>query len=145
MLILMQMKRTKFHICVCLFAVFLTACGANDGDLKDGKVNWTATNATPAKPIVERDIDDMRTAGFQLIYVLRRKDGKVFDADDRSFIKAKTDDANRRVSSDDDKAFVIGSNRPAVPANWLAIFERFAVEDYSPPPPPTDVNTNTSK
>lgn len=141
---LMKMRRTKFYICLCFLVVFSAACGANDGVLKDGKVNAGAVNSTPAKPTVERDIDDMRTAGFQLIYVLRRKDGKVFDADDRSFIKAKTDDANRRVSSDDDKAFVIGSNRPAVPANWLAIYERFAVEDYSPPPL-TDLNANTNK
>ena len=138
------MKKTKFYVCICLLTVFLTACGANDGILKDGKANSGSTNSTPVKSSVERDIDDMRTAGFQLIYVLRRKDGKPFDADDRGFIKAKTDDANRRVSSDDEKAFVIGSNRPAIPANWLSIYDKFAVEDYSPPPP-TDVNTNTNK
>lgn len=136
------MKTIRFHLCLCLIASTLLACGANEGVLKDGKANSTSVNSAPVKPTVDRDIDDMRTAGFQLIYVLRRKDGKPFDAEDRGFIKQKTDDANRRVSSDDDKAFVIGSNRPVVPANWLAIYERFAVEDYSPPPA---TNSNVSK
>ena len=90
----------------------------------------------------------MRTADFRFVYVLRRKDGGVIDAEDKSVIKMQTVDMNRRVSADNDKAFIIGSNAQLPPKNMMALLERFAVENYSPPPDPNtyaNTNANTKK
>lgn len=120
------------------FAVFLLcslvcACGANEGILKSGKDNVVSTNSAPVQSTLEKDVDAMRTANFKFIYVLRRKDAGVMDAEDRGAIKLQTDGANRRISSDNDKAFVIGSNFEIPGDKMMAIYDRFAVENYSPP------------
>lgn len=132
-------------IALTVFLVLSAGCGANDGILKSGKETPASSNAQPGKSVFEEDLGSMRTADFSYIYVLRRKDGGKIDAEDRSVIKAQTSDANRRMSSDDDKAFIIGSNNQIPPKNMMALYKHFAVEDYSPPPPPTNTNANASK
>ncbi len=143
-------SRGVFGTLVLTFLLALTAaCGANDGILKSGKETPAPSNAQPRKSAFEEDLGSMRTADFRFVYVLRRKDGAKIDAEDRSVIKAQTADANRRMSSDDDKAFIIGSNNQIPPKNMFVLFDRFAVENYSPPPVAntnanTNVNTNTN-
>lgn len=127
------------------FAVaFSVGCGANDGILKSGKETPASSNAQLTKSVFEEDLGSMRTADFRFVYVLRRKDGGKIDAEDRSIIKAQTTDANRRMSSDDDKAFIIGTNTQIPPKNMMALYKHFAVEDYSPPPM-ANTNTNANK
>lgn len=126
-----------------LFAL-TAACGANDGILKSGKETPGSSNVQPAKSVFEEDLGSMRTADFSFVYVLRRKDGGKIDAEDRSVIKAQTADANRRISSDDDKAFIIGSNTQLPPKNMFVLFARFAVENYSPPPVAANTNANAN-
>lgn len=127
------------------FVLFVAACGANEGILKSGKADPSSTNAGPVLTTVEKDIGDMQTADFRFIYVLRRKDGGSIDAEDRGIIKLQTVDVNRRISSDNGKAFVVGSNTQIPAARMAALFDRFAVENYSPPPEVdsnSDVNAN---
>ena len=142
-----EAKRRRLAIFALLFVVaaFAAGCGANDGILKSGKETPGSSNAQPRKSAFEEDLGSMRTADFRFIYVLRRKDGGKIDAEDRSVIKAQTTDANRRVSSDDDKAFILGTNTQIPPKNLMALYKYFAVEDYSPPPPPTNTNANANK
>ena len=52
----------------------------------------------------------MRTANFNYIFVLRRKDGGTMDADDKAFVRGVTGGFNRRTLSDDEKAVIVGSN-----------------------------------
>lgn len=120
-------------ILIILLTTILGGCGANDGILKSGKDTATPTNSAPALSTLEADVDAMRTANFKFIYVLRRKDGGAIDSEDRGVIKLKTDGANRRISSDNGKAFVIGSNFEIPADKMAAIYDRFAVENYSPP------------
>ncbi len=87
----------------------------------------------------------MRTANFKFIYVLRRKDGGEIDAEDRGVIKLQTDGANRRISSDSGKAFVIGSNFEIPADKMIAIYDRFAVENYSPPVTVNDAGNANAK
>jgi hypothetical protein len=117
------------------------ACGANEGVLRSGRETPTQSNVQSAKTTMEKDIDEMRTAGFSFIYVLRRKDGQKFDSEDRGVVRLQTADANRRVTSDEDRAVVIGTNYAIPPQNMMILFERFAVENYSPPATPADTNT----
>lgn len=120
-----------------LFAVIFSACGPNESILKSGKPDPALANATPTLSTVERDVADMRTADFVTIIVLRRKDGGKMDGEDRSVIRNATSEANRRIGTDDDRAFVIGSNQPIAPDKMAALTERFVIENYSPP---ADVN-----
>lgn len=129
------MKKTRISIFAILFAFAFTACTPNAGVLKDGKPSTAAVEPTPVRSDFDREMDDMRAAGFQSIYVIRRKDGKELASDDKTFLKTRTEDANRRVSTDAGKAIIIGMNRPPVPENILAIYDKFAVEAYSQPPP----------
>jgi len=119
-------------------SVLAGACSANQG-LLQGSTN--ASNAPTPKSQFEQDMDGMQAAGFAYILVLRRKDGGKMDAEDRGFIKQQTVDTKRRVSTDDDKAFLIGSSTPLPPQNTTALYTRFAVESYSAPPEP---NTNST-
>ena len=126
---------------VKLLKVFLLAacvltfgCGANQTILQSGKDPGGQGNAEPTRTSFEKDVESMRTAGFGFIYVLRRKDGGVIDPEDKSVIRVQTTQANRRVSADDGKAVIVGSNFQLAEHNMAAIYQRFAVENYSPAP-----------
>jgi len=124
-----------------VIAVLLTACGANEGILKAGKPDPNLANATPQVQTVERDVADMATADFTTILVLRRKDGGKMDAEDRAVIRDATAGANRRVASDGDKAFIIGSNQPIPPEKMLILGQRFALQIEAWPQAPEPSNT----
>ena len=128
---------------IFLICTLVAACGPNEGVLKSGKGNVVSTNSLATLTSLESDVEAMRTANFTSIYVLRRKDRSELDSEDRGIIKLNTDGVNRRISSDNGKAFVIGSNSP-IPADKLAaLYDRFAVENYSPPES-TTVNGNVN-
>jgi len=122
-------------------AAVLAACGANDNILKSGKE--TPSTNTAAVSEIDSDLAAVKNADFRWIYVLRRKDGGVIDAQDKKVIKANTVEANRRVSSDGDKAFIIGTNTQIETEKLAALYEHFAVEDASPQPTP-DANANAN-
>ena len=126
-----------------LVSIFASACGANESILKSGKETPAQANVESGKTPFTREIDAMRTADFRFVYVLRRKDGGPIDSEDRGVIKVQTATANRRVAADDDKAFIIGSNVEIPPQNMTALFNRFVVENYSPPPAAA-INTNAN-
>jgi poly(3-hydroxybutyrate) depolymerase len=94
---------------------------------------------------LEREIKDMETAGFKIIYVIKRKDGGVLSREDKNHLSAnRPREANRFVLTDDEKAIVAGSNFPFSTENLEAIRKRFVVEDYSKPDAPTPVSGNTN-
>ena len=131
---------------LAFLAVAALGCGPNEGVLKSGKPDTSAANSTPKLSPIEQNISDMRTADFTLILVLRRKDGGKMDAQDRKAIRDATYGANRRVASDDETAFIIGSNQKLTPENMKVLVDRFAVEDLSPPPAtPKPDNANANK
>jgi hypothetical protein len=116
-------------------AVFCVACGSNDNILRSGKGdNSGGSKLESPKTSFEQDLESMRTAGFSFIYVLRRKDGGVIDPEDKSVIRVQTTQANRRISADDGKAVIVGSNFQLAAHNMAAIYQRFVVENYSPTP-----------
>ncbi len=131
----------KTSLITAAFALLTAACGANEGVLKSGRETPVQANVESPKAPIEADLEAMRTAGFTFIYVLRRKDAQPLDAEDVGVIRLQTAEANRRVKSDADKAVVIGSNYAIPPKNMFVLFDRFAVENYSPPATPANVNT----
>lgn len=130
-----------FYILVSASLLFWNGCGANEGVLKSGKETPPQTSSPPGRATFASELEEFRTADFRYIYVLRRKDGSQIDAEDRSVIKLNTEGANRRVSADLGKAFIIGTNNAIPPKNITAIYERFAVENYSSVAE-TNANTN---
>ena len=125
--------RKSLIIFTFLFVFLTFSCGANESILRSGKDAAPPPNVE-SKTSFEQELEAMRTADFQFVYVLRRKDGGKIDAEDRGVIKLQTSTANRRVAADDDTAFIIGTNAPIPPLNLAALYARFAVENYSPPP-----------
>ena len=76
----------------------------------------------------------MKTAGFEFIFVFRRKDGAQFDGEDRKYLRANAPaETNRFLATDDGKAFIAGSKYLFPPASLDALRLRFNVEDYSAP------------
>ena len=76
----------------------------------------------------------MRNADFNFIYVFRRKDGGVLDADDKSFITRTTpSEINRRALADEGKALILGSNFRLPDDNLRLFKERFSFGDHSKP------------
>ena len=130
---------------ITIACVLASACGPDDRILKSGKETPTPSNVEVSKPTFEKDLDEIKSAGFTFIYVLRRKDGQKLDSEDRSVIRLQTVDMNRRVTADDDKAVIIGSNYQIPPKNMFVLFDRFAVQNYSPPVPAVDANSNANK
>lgn len=115
-------------------SVVASGCGANESVLRSGKEPAGQSNSAPVKTSFDTDLEGMRTAGFSFIYVLRRQDGAVIDPQDKSVIRVQTTQANRRISADDGKAVIIGSNFQLATPNMAALYQRFAVENYSPAP-----------
>jgi len=116
------------------------ACGGNPSMQKRSN-----TNASPEVKLtaVERDIKSMQTANFQYIFVFRRKDGGVFDGEDRTFLKNNSPaETNRFVLSDDDKAVVAGSSFKFEPEVLKKLGERFTIENFSAPEPGKNTNVN---
>jgi len=136
----------KPHLYLLLIVLTLSAgCGPNKGLLGSGKEDATNYNTAEIKSPFEQDMDAMRTAGFAFVYVLRRKDGGKIDAEDRGVIKLQTVDTKRRVATDDDRAFIIGTDIQLPPKNLSVLYGRFAVESYAAPPPAnSNVNANTN-
>ncbi len=97
----------------------------------------------------ERDLQTMKTANFDYIFAIRRKDGGTFDSEDRKYLRANTPTGtNRFISTDEGRAFIAGSRYVFSPENLEALRSRFMVEDYSKPEAAlqnTNQNTNANR
>ena len=135
------------HRAACLLlatsAFIFSACGPNESILRSGENNAPAANVPIEKSSMGQDLEAMRTADFKVIFVLRRKDGGEFDAEDRAVVRQNTAQANRRVSADNARAVIVGSNFQIEQKNMQALKDRFLFEDHSPTP--STMNSNTPK
>jgi len=116
--------------------ILLTAgCQPNKTILKDVPPPPTPLETVEMKKTsFEQDLRDMQTANFDYIFVFRRKDGGVFDNDDRKYLRQNTPpETNRWTSTDEGKAFVAGSGFNFSPEQMDALRNRFIVEDFSKP------------
>ena len=131
-------KQESVTFILFVVVIGLTACGPNETILKSNSPTPTPITGASSTPYssndpVEKEVEAMRTANFNYIFVLRRKDGGMMDSDDKAFVRAATANFNRRTLSDDGKAVIVGSN-PRVPDDLVqTIKTRFNVEDFSKP------------
>lgn len=140
--------RNNIGLCVLLlFCVQLPGCSPNSTILNSGAKPTPADTVRPVN-VFENDLETMRTANFDFIFVLRRKDGGKLDADDKKFIRMNSPEvANRLILSDDDKALIAGSNYPFPPEKLKPLQERFDFQDFSKAANPggqKNVNANTN-
>ncbi|HEV8590982.1 MAG TPA: hypothetical protein VGQ55_02690, partial [Pyrinomonadaceae bacterium] len=103
--------------------------------------------STPSTSTIKQDVETMRNADFNFIYVFRRKNGGPIDADDRRFAGAITPpEINRRKLSDGGKAIILGSNFRLPPDVMKKMTDRFALQDLSKPASELPgANSNTNK
>lgn len=138
------MKRSS---ALLIFVLCWSGCSANSTILKSGSKEPAASNAARPVDAFESDLESMRTANFDFIFVIRRKDGGKLDAEDKKFIRANSPAvANRIILSDDDKALIAGSNYPFPADKMKPLQDRFDFQDFSKPSgegPPKNVNANT--
>ena len=142
------MRRNNFGFCALLLSCVLwPGCSANSTILKSGQKEQPA-NTGRRVDAFESDLESMRTANFDFIFVLRRKDGGKLDADDKKFIRTNSPEvANRLLLSDDDKALIAGSNYPFPPDKLKPLQERFVFQDFSKAANTggqTNINANTN-
>jgi hypothetical protein len=143
----------RFSFSLLIFAAAAAAgCGANQ-KIIDSAANSNSSNSgsvaasngasasgtpSPAEaerpPGVEGDVAQMKTADFNYIIVLRRKDGREIDNDDRKFLNENTPaDTNRRLLSRDKKAVTMASNFKTLIDARPTFESRFTIEDHSKP------------
>ena len=141
----------KYALTLLSFCFLATACGPNQQILRSAETPTPpAVSPTPLSAL-EQEVKAMRTADFNFIYVLRRKDAAPLDAADKKIASDNIPpEVNQRKVFDDGRAIIIGSNYRLPGENWKALGERFAIEDFSKPESEimganTNANSNTSR
>lgn len=118
------------------FAFFGNACQPNQRIVESQNSDPVSSapinsSATPVNAF-ESDVNSMKTANFDFIYVFRRKDGGKMTAEDKKFAKQNSPaDTNRFIVSDGETAIIAGSNTRFAPANLEALKSGFVVADFS--------------
>lgn len=138
--------------CLLVPIVFvLTGCQPNQQILnssRNDKVSppTPATTLAPRKTSFEQDLQEMEDAGFDYIFVIRRKDRGVFTDEDRQYLRENMPmEINRRVSSDNGKAFIFGSGFAVATEDIEKWKKRFDVEDRSKPKKDQSNTANTNQ
>ncbi len=129
-------KRIFAIFFLLVFVSFGFSCKPNSAIVNSQKSNQTSSVNSSNKfaNSFERDLETMRTADFDFIFVMRRKDGGKLNADDKTYIKMNSPvSTNRFIVSDAEKAVIAGSKFKFAAENIMALQDRFAVEDFSKP------------
>jgi hypothetical protein len=119
---------------ILILAFAALGCGPNEAILKSARNDvGPSPGATlaPRRTSFEQDLAEMKEAGFDYVFVIRRKDGKPFEDEDRRFLReSMPHEINRRVSSDDGKAFIFGSGFAVDPKSIDTWRSRYLVEEH---------------
>ncbi len=137
-------RATAFGFFLAVSAAFNFACASPSLKANQSKpaANRQMENNLPS---FENDLQSMRNANFDFIYVFRRRDGGALDSEDKKYLKANSPVAtNRFVLTDENKAAIAGSSYKFEPENLDSLQKRFVVENFSKPegePMPADENS----
>jgi hypothetical protein len=128
-------------VVLVLLSVFSYGCQfpAEPSGMNDPKSEVSkSADITPTPKIditaYEQELKSMQVAGFDYIFVLKRKDGTAFTSEDKGFVREKKHYAANRFSFiEDERTLFIGSNYEFSEENLNALKERFEFKDYSKP------------
>jgi hypothetical protein len=128
-----KMKKIKCGTIVfSMLLLLLTAnFGCNYNSFEKPNVNVAPLNAADQKTAYESDLQTMKTANLKYVFVFRRTDGGVFDGEDKKYLRANLPTTNRVILSDENRAFIVGSNYKFPPENLEILRLRFSVEENS--------------
>jgi len=127
-------EKMKIAAALSVVIAFLAACGPNQRILQSAASPTPEVNLTPAISSFDQEVEAMRTANFNFIYVFRRSDRAVMDADDKKFASERIpSEMNRRKLIDEGKAIIIGSNFRMPDENLTMLKEKFTLDDFSRP------------
>lgn len=124
------------RITVIIIILMIAACSPNprivNSSAERDEEIARSTNVQPAVSTFEADLEAMRIANYPFIYVLRRKDGGVLDADDRKLLGQNIpSEVDRRKLTDGDRAVMVGSKH-RIPDDRLKLLrDRFDFQDLS--------------
>jgi hypothetical protein len=123
----MKIKRAALTFSATL--MFSAGFGCNYNSFEKPNVNAAPLNAADQKTVYESDLQTMRTANMKYIFVFRRTDGGVFDSEDKRYLRANLPTINRIYFSDENKAFIVGTNYKFPSENLEILRLRFNVEE----------------
>lgn len=131
-----QRPFSKLRLALVFGSLLFAACQPNAEITNSGGGASASPAANSGKGFdsLDKDLEVMRTADFDFIYVFRRKDGAALTSEERKFLKSNSPaSTNRFLLSDDDKAVIAGSKFKFSPENMAALKSYFSVEDHSKP------------
>jgi hypothetical protein len=129
-----SVSKALFFSLIAVSSLLGFACQPNPTIMKDVAPPTPMETVETKKTSFEQDLRDMQTANFDYILVFRRRDGGIFDKDDRKYLRENTPpETNRFILTDEGKAFIAGSGFGFTPQHLEALQKRFMVEDYSKP------------
>jgi hypothetical protein len=131
-----SLRALRLQLALVIFtSLVATGCGskAGSGIADDSETSGIRmVNRTPEVKVssVEEDIAAMRDAGIGNIFVIRKSDRSVFNAEDKDFLRTNIPlEVNRILSSDEGKAFIVGSTFRIPDENIEAWKRRFVVQE----------------
>lgn len=137
----------KSFICLAFISIFGLACEPSPSMMENSSVPAPSENAQTDSNLtsLEREIRDMKKVDFLFIYVLKRKDDGVFNKEDKQYIRDNRPvEINRFIATDDEKAFIAGSNFDFPKDNMENLRKRFVIENYSKPAAPEQLPANNT-
>jgi len=124
--------RTRFAVNVVFLSTLLGfACTPRSFEKPNVAAAPTPSTVEEKQASFQNELEKMKTADLQYIFVFRRKDGGAMDSEDKKYLKTNLPFNNRAVLADEDKAVVVGSNYKFPPENLEVLRLRFNVEDFS--------------
>jgi len=115
-----------------LVLFFLINLACDNQSFEKANVSESSIAPEQTQSSFASDLQTMKTANFDYIFVFRRKDGGAFDVEDKKYLRANAPaETNRFVSTDNGKAFIAGSKYKFPPPNLETLRSRFNIEDYS--------------
>lgn len=119
-------------VLTCLFFFSLMNLACDNRSFEKANVSESSAAPEQTQSNFASDLQTMKTANFEYIFVFRRKDGGAFDGEDKKYLRANAPvETNRFVSTDNGKAFIAGSKFKFPPQNLETLRTRFNIEDYS--------------
>ena len=111
--------------------MILSACGR----VEEVRPPVPETPVVPQKSEYETEVEAMRNADFDYIFVFKRRDGNPMTSDDKKYVRNNSHYAtNRFTLSDDEKTIFAGSNFKFEKTGLDLLKDRFEVTDLSRSP-----------
>ena len=127
--------RSLFHISIVAliaiaFAMTFAGCSRSATDDETPDPSTYRPLPTPATEF-DQELQNVRSANFQYVWVFTRIDGKEFTPGDSEILRANAPRVVDWVGMKDKKKFIAGFNFPPEPKALEVLRKRYKIENYS--------------